>query len=305
MSAATGNSLKYWSARFAADGGRITDALIAEVAAKPGFTAATHAHIRDTLALHGSNPIASRLANDITRMILCYISLYLDAHDNLTRSAIRDLLSGLSLASPGRATAILMQLRLYKFIEPDPHQPDRRTRRYIPTQQMKKAFLELMSSGLQATALIEPETAALAQHLTDPLFFRGFTLALGDATLTMLRNLRGSERDMFADATSGYLMLYRLMLGGNEAVYPPRGPMPFARSALSREFKVSRSHVSRVFDTAARRGMVVYSSDRMEITLSETFRSAMARHHGAMFANNIRCMLSALDYVRAMRPQAA
>lgn len=305
-SLAATSGLAYWKARLAAEDGRITDALMAEMASRPGFVTASYAQLAGSLAMNSTNPMAARVANDLTRLFLGFIALYLDAQGGLTRTAIREMIARLNLASPGRSAAVLMQMRLYKLIEPDPYQPDRRTRRYIPTAMMKQAFTELILMGMNATAHVEPDVASLAEHFTDPLFVQGYAIALGESTIMMLRNLRDAERDMFADATAGYQLLYRLMDGTSDRQhYPPRGALPFDRSALSRELKVSRSHVSRLFNTAAGRGLVVFGNDRATLRFSEPFVEHLVKSHAATFLNNIRCYLRALDYVRQMRLEVA
>jgi hypothetical protein len=199
-----------------------------------------------------------------------------------------------------------MQLRNIKFIELNPEQQDRRTRRYIPTPAMKQAFIELISMGMDASAFVEPDMAQIAPRLAEPLFVRAYALALGESVLVMLSNLKNMPRDMFADATSGYLMLYRLMVDANESgTYPPRGSLPVGRTALANEFRISRSHVRRVFENAAARGLVAYNADRTAITLTEEFRHDLVRYHAAMFLNNIRCAQDALARVRAAASEAA
>jgi hypothetical protein len=305
MSASNQLGLAYWLARLAENGDRITEPLMAEMAARPGFAAASTMHMRDLLAMIGTNPMASRLANDGARIMLGYLALYLDARGGLTPAAIRDTFAGLGISSPGRAIAILMQLRYYKFIEPDPHQPDRRSRRYVPTTAMIRAFIEMNAKGFLATAQVEPEAAAFARRLDDPAFLKAYILVLGESILAMVRSLKGVPRDLFADATSGYLMLYRLMLDANESVYPPRGAMRLARSALAREFRVSRAHVRRIFDLAETRGLIAYNADRSTVTFTEPFRRHLEGHHAAMFLNNFRCAQAALKQMPVATARAA
>jgi hypothetical protein len=285
----------WWAGQVKAEGW-VSDTLAAEMAAQPRFNDAVRAHLRGTLAMQASNPMVLRLANDGVRLLLAYLALYMDARDGLTRQAVRDLFGGIGLASPGRATAILMQLRLIKFIEPAAEQPDRRTKRYVPTAAMKTAFVELMTMGIEATALIEPDAAGFIPQFAAPAFFKGYALALGESMLTMLRRLEGLPRNMFTDATAGHLMLYRLVIGSQEAEYPPRGALPFAASPLAREFKVARSHVRRTFDRAAALALIRYGEGGRSIVLSEPFRTQLVNLHAAMFVNNLRCLWSAQDY---------
>ena len=266
---------------------------MAQMAAQSRFAEAAYAHLRGLLDRLASNPMVLRLANDGVRLSMAYLSLYMDAQGELSRQAVRQLFAGIGLSSPGRATALLMQLRLIKFIEPDPIQLDRRTKRYRPTAAMKKAFVDLMNMGLEATALLEPEAAGFIPQFEQPVFFKGFVLAIGDSFLKMFKNLEGQPRNMFADTTAGHLMLYRLMLDGREQTYPPRGELAFVSAALAREFKVARSHARRTFDRAADQDLIRYGTGYRSIMLAEPFRQHLGRLHAAMFINNLRCVHAA------------
>jgi hypothetical protein len=286
-----------WWANEVAAADRITEALMAEMEAQPRFAEAAYGHIRESVALFGRNPIVSRLATDGVRLALGYLSLYMDARGGLTRQAVRELFGGLGLSSPGRAAAMLIHLRFINFIEPAREQPDRRTKLYVPTTGMKRAFSDLMKMGFEVTALVEPETANIIPQFEEPLFFKGFVLAMGEAILTMFQRLEGVPRNMLADTTAGYMMLYRLMLGGREDVYPPHGELPLELSALAKEFGVARSHVRRTFRHAVQLEHMRYSQDGKSVILCAPFREHLAQHHAAMFINNLRCIHQASEYV--------
>jgi hypothetical protein len=290
--------LDWWAAEIRAAGGLISEPLRAEMAAKPRFSEASRAHLGATLAMQAGNPMVLRLANDGVRLMLSYLSLYMDAKSGLTRQGVRELFTELNLSSPGRAAALLMQLRLMRFIEVAPEQPDRRSKRYIPTAAMKNAFIELMDMGLQITAMLEPEAASFVPLFQEPVFFKGFVLSMGTGLVRMIQRQDAAPRDMFVDATAGHLMLYRLILGVDEESYPPHGELPFVATALAKEFRVARSHVRRTFDRAAERGHIRYGEDHRSITLTEPFRAHLADLHAAMFVNNLRCIADAKEYAR-------
>ena len=288
----------WWAGAIQKEGDRITDSLMAEMAANPRFTEAAFAHLRGSVGMLTTNPFALRLANDGVRFLLGLLSLYMDARGGLSRQAVREMFGGVGLSSPGRATAMLMHLRFINFIEPAAAQADRRTKFYVPTAGMKRAFIELTTMGLNSTAMLEPEAADFVPHFEEPRFFKGYVLALGESILAMFKRLEGEPRNMFADATAGHLMLYRIMLGTREDSYPPRDELPFVLTALAKEFRVARSHVRRTFDRAVTLGHLRYGHDGKSIVLSEPFRDHLTQHHAAMFINNLRCMAAARDYAQ-------
>lgn len=293
------HGIDWWAAEIRAADGRIQPPLVALMLAQPHFSAATRAHLHGTLARQASNPMVLRLANDGVRLMLAYIALYMDARGGLTRQAVRELFASLGLSSPGRAAALLMQLRLIRFIEVAPQQPDRRSKLYVPTEAMKSAFIDLMDMGLQATAMVVPDAASFVPLFQEPVFFKGFVLAMGEAIVRMVQLQEGQPRNMFVDATAGHLMLYRLILGSSDEVYPPRDALPFVATALAKEFKVARSHVRRTFDRAAERAHILFGPDHKTITLTEPFREHLAEIHAAMFLNNLRCISAAREYARS------
>ncbi|MBS0473502.1 MAG: hypothetical protein JSR60_20715 [Proteobacteria bacterium] len=302
---AQARGVDWWADKIRADDGKISPPIIAAMSDLPRFSEAARMHLRGTLAMQASNPMVLRLANDGVRLMLAYIALYMDARGGLTRQAVRELFASLGLSSPGRAAALLMQLRLIKFIEVSPEQPDRRSKLYIPTAAMKSAFIDLMEMGLEATALLVPDASSFIPHFQEPVFFRGFVLSMGEGLVRMVQLQEGQPRNMFVDATAGHLMLYRLIMGSDETVYPPYGALPFVATALAKEFRVARSHVRRTFDRAAEREHIYFGPDHKTITLTEPFREHLAEIHAAMFLNNLRCISAAREYARSRNTAGA
>lgn len=288
--------IPYWVDRMRAEG--IGDALIDEMARQPRFAEAAYHHIRRSVEMQADNPMVSRLAKGFVPLVLGYLALYMAERGNLSRQAVRDLCSELGISSPGRAAAMVAHMRFIKFIEPDPNPVDKRTKLYVPTQGMKRAFIDVMSMGMEATELVEPQMAKTGPLLNEAQFFKGYVLALGDSFVELIRKNAGVEPDMFARASHGYFMIYKLVLGVSSAVYPPEGPLPFVKSALASEFKIARSHVGRTFDKAKKMGFVSYGEDRKSLTFEEPFRRQLVRNHAAMLLNNIRCVWMAHEYTQ-------
>src|ERR1700759_2271734 len=131
------SGLAYWSD---AVRGRFTIQVpaLAGLIGHPDFGRACIQYMRDTLKLTRANPALVRELIDIRRSMLAFFVIYLDARGGITLTAIHDLCRELGLASPGRATALLINLRMIGYVLPDPVQHDRRSRRYIPSETIRR-----------------------------------------------------------------------------------------------------------------------------------------------------------------------
>ena len=135
--------------------------------AHPQFDAACLQIARYTLSVGETDPQIVRVMNDIQRLFLGFFVLYLDACGTITHAAIKQLCTELGFASIGRATAMLFHLRLSGFLIADPVQPDRRSRRYLPSPQTLRAFSRMFRGALECLAPIEPAVRRVTGRMDD------------------------------------------------------------------------------------------------------------------------------------------
>jgi hypothetical protein len=199
--------LAHWDA--ATHGPRIPDAALAEMRAQPRFgDAARHAAIR-SLDLFDRDPIMTRALKDDGRVVLGMIALYLDAKGGMTLSKLQAFLVEMRLASPGRAAAMLIQLRLIGYVVPAAVQPNRRVRVYVPTPRMRGAFHAHFRKDLEALSLMEPEAADVFARFDEPQIFNPFLVRFGQGLIdaAKVHDRRAPGLDLFSQRNAGLTIL--------------------------------------------------------------------------------------------------
>ncbi len=267
----------------------------AELVAHPRFEDACRLLVAKGMARYRQNSVFSRATKDVSRFFFGYFALYLHARGDLTLTTIRDLCSEMGLASPGRAAAILLRLRMIGYVQADTTQTDRRVRRYVPTQSMRAEFLQANRDELAALALIEPEADIAAKRLDDPAFYRAFMLRMGEGLAAVVADSGsgGEERNattLFTTRNSGTMILLDIAISGEAGdAYPPRGPVKMNVRELSRKYDVSRSHVHKLLLDAEKAGLLTRNPDEQAGVFSEKLRTGIIDLHVAQLIGNAAC----------------
>lgn len=302
----TSPGLAYW--RYVTD--RIVDSLnqeaFATLVAQPRFFDACRLMVRDSVDDHFRSPIIARATRDMRRFFAGLFVLNLDAEGELTLATVKALCRELGLASPGRAAALLIQLRFIGFIVPAPVQRDRRARRYIPSPQMRSCFETFFRDTLKAAALIEPEVLRVADNLDDPQVYRAFLskLALGTASLARIRTQ--NPLTVFARHAAGMGIVYQIALSGDaDDTFPPRGPVRMSVAALARQFKVSRAHVLRMLKLAEKEGSLHRNGDDSTGVLCEPLRQTLLEFWAVQMMGTFACAHAALEALERDKAKAA
>ena len=274
--------------------------------AQPHFIEACLQTVRNNVDHHFYSPIVARVARDLRRFFAGVFVLHLESKGELTLATVKTLCRELGLASPGRATALLVQLRVIGFIMPDPVQPDRRARRYIPTPQMRACFQKFFRDQLVAASKIEPETLRVAEHIDDPDVFRAFMQKLTTGMTAMARTQSKNPLTPFAHHTAGMGILYDLALAREEGdTFPPRGPVRLSVTALARKYKVSRAHVSRLLKLAESQGSLKRGADGNTIVICEPLRQTLTEFWCVSLVGTMACAHAALEAVASIEAEAA
>jgi hypothetical protein len=275
---------------------RLDEALLAHLRAHPNFGPACIQVMRDTLDLNRANPSLARVVLDIRRSMLAFFVMYLHARGEVTVGTIHALCRELGLASPGRATALLINLRMIGYLIPDPVQKDRRSRRYIPAAAPRSVLAQSFRNRGLAFAMIEPEAIRVANRFDDQRVFDAYVSELANGLSAVLKRGDTSAFSLFAERNAGMGILYLLASSGEaDDVFPPRRPIPISINALAADFKVSRAHVRKMLRDAEALGYVTRSES--SVTLEEPLREAIVEYHAANYFAYASCACAALEAV--------
>ncbi len=284
--------LSYWrDAIFERD--RVDRPALVRMLAHPRFAEACALSARNWVDRLEREPIYVRMTKDMSTLTYGYFVMWLDATEGVTITAISEFCRQAGIASPGRATAILLQLRLRGFVRRDHETADRRVRRYVPTEALVRSIRGQIVGNLRALSLIEPEAAIAAERINETPIMNAFIRYSAESIRNvMARGDQMPELRSFFDRSGGTLVLYRMALSGER--YPAREPIRMSASGFAKEFGISRTHVRRMLDDAEKKGLIRRNADEQSGVLLEPLREALANFHAVGF------MLCATSYLHAV-----
>jgi DNA-binding MarR family transcriptional regulator len=278
---------------------------IAFMIAQPRFADACRTSMRSSTKRYGRNTLLTRVTRDISRLFYGYLVLYLDALGGITLSAIQDLSREIGLASPGRAQAILFHLRAIGYIKSDPASTDRRSRRYVPSPEMRESLREALADELHAFSLIEPDAGIAADRLVEPEFFRAFMVRFGRGLIAGLQNKPKRVITHFAEPNAGLIILWDILSSAqNGDSYPPRGPLKMSVTELSQKYNVSRSHVFRLLRDAEKLGFLTRNADEQTGTITDVLAREVAEFQVTVFLGFAACCSAAFEMTAPAQLQA-
>jgi hypothetical protein len=256
--------------------------------AQPRFEEAARLFFAQSLSRRARFPLFSRVLKDTRRALYGFMVLYLHARDGITLARIRQICEEMNLASPGRAAAILVHMRMIGFVQPAPNQPNKREKRYLPTSELEGAIHAIIRDDLHALSLVEPDVARAEQRLADPEFFRHFVLRAAEGLFTMRHTLIGTT--FFAERDAGLGILYEVVLSAEPGdAFPPKGPVRMSIKDLARRHGVSRAHVFRLFRDAEKLGLLARDPDSQTGTIGDETRTALTMMAATMFIGYATC----------------
>lgn len=295
MSEAPG--LAYWAAAVA-DRTTVEEAAYARMKTHPRFPEACAHSAQSTLSRLEGNTLMSRAVKDLSRIFYGVFALYLDARDELTLTGIQEFCAETGLASPGRAAAILLQLRMLGYVLRDPDATGTRRRRFIPAPLMKESFVGVFRDELLGLALIEPDAAIAARRLPEPEILRQFILTMGAGFANIARSRATTQITPFADRNAGLAILYKLAIPGEaDGEYPAQGAVRMSVKDIARRFAVSRSHVLRFLRDAETAGLLRRNADEATGFLEEPLREGLRYLHATTFMGTAACIHAAMSIV--------
>jgi AraC-like DNA-binding protein len=253
-----GLGLAYWDHE-KEDG--VTDEKIAALWALPGYADGCRAVIRQAQAMSRTNTVFHANFRDIGRMVLGTLALYLHATGGLTHRRLCELSSEGGVLSSGRASAILLRLRMIGYVKASDQRNDGSARLYVPTEKMIEAYAGRTGLELEALARVEPGMAPFMAFWERDR--NAAMLALyaqfGERLLYAAANTRADLKpfETFITRDAGMLMFYAMLEAADRGGdFPQAGPFNISFAELARRFGVSRTHVMRFFRDAEKTGFL-------------------------------------------------
>ena len=263
-------------------GKAIADEAIARMRAHRCFGDAVRHTVVKGLAAGAADKMMAANFRDMGRMVLGMIALYLDATGGLTHTRLRALSGESGAMSAGRATAILLRLRVIGYVSAAEERSDGSARLYVPTEKMKAAFRNRIRIELESIALMEPEMTALLARFEQEEALRLFVGSAGKVLVSMPQR-PGHGLDAFNALTgrnAGMQVVFALFeatdTGGE---FPASGPARLSVAGLARRFGASRTNILRILRQAERDGYVVRGTHDDVVTVLPNLRDAFALHY--------------------------
>lgn len=235
---------------------------LAEMRALPGFREASALLLEGIVSLHRSRPAQHRLFADRGRVFVAFFCLHLHGLPNpngirLTMSRLEAACLNHGICSAARARSIVNLMLRAGYLTIAVHAEDGRMKPLEPTRPLRDYFLQRWTINIAGLAVIRPEFVDASSALERPTFGDALCRRLG-LTHQTGRGLPDEPDGLYelAELDSGLMIVLRLALAGQRG-----DPTPSA-NAMSREFGISRAHVSNILQ-AAERATLIERAGRM------------------------------------------
>lgn len=220
---------------------------IARLRAHPRFGEAVRHNIASTLGFIDENPAYFRAFTDWGQYMLGMIALYLDATGGIRHRRLREMSSGLTLVSAGRATAALIQMRMAGYIRPETRSLSGRAQSYAVLPAMRDVFRRRMRIDIESAAILEPEAEALLARYDQPPVFPVLCDVSGQILLNSSRPVKsmGFEvMNVLIERRAGLMLMCALFLAADSGGrFPAHGPVDTNVARLSERLGVSRGQI--------------------------------------------------------------
>jgi AraC-like DNA-binding protein len=269
-------------------------AAITELRARPQFAAAMRAAAAGFVRQHQGDSLLNLLVSDRGRNFAAGMALHLhfaseEGGPALTPAALKAVVQREGVCSPGRATAVVALMQWGGYLVAETH--GGRVRRLVPTERLLALHRDRWALQLESLAPMFPRAAEVRRRLTEPKVLRAFA---GAQAALFLAGFRAAdfapEVALFAERNAGMVILFSLLLAE-----PGAGEPPLSLKALARRFRVSRPHVTRLFQEAARAGLFTSADPAAGAALlSPALRDGLERLFAVLFLLNAHCAEQAL-----------
>ncbi len=240
----------------------------------PAYVPAVRTLASRMLAAAAEDKALDGIAKDAGRYTATIWSLYLHATGGLTLPRLKEICAASGLLSPGRARAVLLFLRYLGFITPLPQEDRREPVRYAPTPALIKTWRRIVAEDFEAVRLVEPAIHVVARRLEEKIVLETYMRHIGEGLLVAARAGVGETvfTRVFIHRHAGMQLLYWIILSADsDDEFPPAKPVSLSIAAIARQLRVSRVHIKRILNEAAREGFLTFD-DAGRIVLAEKAR---------------------------------
>jgi hypothetical protein len=283
------------------DGVYLPDGL-ARMRAHPRFEDGIRASIKSALARFDRDPKWREATKSVGRQVIALLALYLDATGGITYTRIEQVCIDLGLMSTGRALAILAQLRLFRYVRIADHQPNKRERHYVPTDDLRHALREQFRHTLIGLSIIEPAAAEVRDRLDEPAVLQALARGFGEGLLAVGRSTEKQpvRRGVFGARNASLKILNALMISGDaDDRLPPERPISFSIRGLAQRFGVSRPHVLKLLREAESEGLFRRDGSETTGVFTPELRDQVHDFHARSFIGFALCVDHVLKSMEA------
>lgn len=283
---------------------RFSPEAFAAIRAHPRFEAAMRASNNNMLGMYESDPVSGGALRDIGRMLAAMLALHLHYTGGLTLARLRDLCEQLNITSRGRAFAILGLLRLVGYVRPAEGHGDGRVRAYEPTEALREIIRHRFLIEMDAAIMVGLEAGIepIRSRFQEPEVFAAFMAMTADTLFSALQTSRAEkfDFDIFSHRTAGLVILGELLAGASaDDSFPPKGKIRISLSALSRKFKVSRTHVMRLLRDAEAAQLIARGDNENEGYILPKLQWELQGYFAAGFLIIAACCRAASERLEA------
>lgn len=244
----------------------------------------------------------STVCKDAGRYVAAMSALYLHFAGALTLPTLKETCIASGFLGPGRARAVLRFLQELAYIEPAPMSVVAAgARRYVPTAPFIALWRDQLRAALSAACIIEPGASLVCDALEDSAVAEAFIRLHGAGTLQSVRDGGSSVVPALVRVVmhhyAGNHLIWHLLSAGEDAEFPTRGATHASIAGLARRFEVSRVHVRRLLEGAAREGLLQIDTDGA-IRFADAARGDIRFLYAAQLA---QLLASAAATLRIMR----
>lgn len=225
----------------------------------PAYPRAVRRLIRSMLEAAAEDPALDGIFKDAGRKVAALAAAHLHMSGGISLPRLKTLMAQFGLASPGRARALLLYMIYLGFVEPRPVREAGAPARYLATEKFLAIYRRHLALLAEALAILAPAAMEIASDIDNPVVFASFIRHLMHGFLDETRQGHDVEayHHVFLHRNAGTQILYQLLDGAPDRVFPPDMPVPFAIATEARRFKVSRMHVRRMLAAGEAAGLIV------------------------------------------------
>ena len=245
-----------WPARWSFEG-PIPEQAYLQLIGDRRFASAARALACNMLTAIEGDRALDAICKDAGRYLAAMWALHLHLSGGLTLPRLKAASEASGFLSGGRSRDMLHYLQHLDYIAPT--QPAAGgAALYAPTPMLMTAWQRHLKAALEAASLVETAAHAVLARFDEPQVFAAFAHAHAESLFLAARTAdqQAAYNRVFLHRHAGNQVVWTLLAAGEDRDFPSREPLSVSFSATARRFGVSRTHVKRMFDDAAREGVL-------------------------------------------------